>query len=122
MSKIRIEFECNGDAKEFFDRVMEDYFQSAKNADQETLEQYESAVYEIKERPQLYLDQLEKILDNDENFSTYIFENGSNLDGATVDLIAAAYDLDGDEMSDEDLIDTVREIVLMRSNYLARNK
>jgi hypothetical protein len=123
MSKIRIEFECNGDAKEFFNGVMQDYFYSVKNSEDEELkEQYESAVYEIKERPQFYADQIEKILDSDDSFASHIYENGSNLDGATVDLIAAAYDLDGDDMSDEALLDTVREIVLMRSNYLARNK
>jgi hypothetical protein len=120
-TRIKVEFNCNGNAAEFFNELMEDARDLFKS-NEEKLEQFDSIEYEIKERPQMYVDQIEKIIDNDSNFSSYIYESGSNLDGATIDLIAAAYDLDGDDMSDETLLETIKEIVLMRSNYLARNK
>jgi hypothetical protein len=120
-TRIKIEFNCNGNAAQFFNELMEDARDLFKS-NEEKLEQFDSIEYEIKERPQMYADQIEKIIDSDSNFSSYIYENGSNLDGATLELISAAYDLDGDEMSDEDLLETIKEIVLMRSNYLARNK
>jgi hypothetical protein len=116
MTRIRIELECNDDAAKFFNELMEDARDLVKG-DEDKLEQYESAVYEIKERPQLYPDQLEKILDSDASFASHIYEVGNNLDGATVDLIAAAYDLDGDDMSDEDFLNTVKEILALRAHH-----
>jgi hypothetical protein len=121
MSKIRIEFECNGNTAVIFDQLIEDSRDLFKN-DAEALEVYESIVYEIKDRPQLYVDQLLKIVSNDQEFASHIAEVTNDLDGATVDLIAAAYDLDGDEMSDESLLLTIKEILSKREEYLARNK
>ena len=120
-TRIKVEFNCNGNAAEFFNELMEDARDLFKS-NEEKLEQFDSIEYEIKERPQMYVDQIEKILDSDESFASHIYENESNLDSATIDLIAAAYDLDGDEMSDEALLETIKEIVLMRSNYLARHQ
>jgi len=49
MSKIKIELECKGDATDFFNGVMQDYFYSVKNSeDQELAAQYESLTYKIK--------------------------------------------------------------------------
>ena len=50
MSKIKIEFEVKGNAAEFFNGVMQDYFYSVKNSeDQELSDQYASLTYKIKE-------------------------------------------------------------------------
>ena len=120
-TRIKVEFNCNGNAAEFFNELMEDARDLFKN-NEEKLEQFDSIEYEIKERPQMYVDQIEKILDSDESFASHIYDVTNDLDGATVDLIAAAYDLDGDDMSDESLLLTIKEILERRSNYLARNK
>ena len=49
MSKIKIEFECNGDAKEFFKGIIQDYYYSVKNSeDKELATQYESLKYKIE--------------------------------------------------------------------------
>lgn len=120
-TRIKVEFNCNGDAAQFFNELMEDARDLFKS-NEEKLEQFDSIEYEIKERPQFYVDQIEKILDSDESFASHIYDVTNDLDGATVDLIAAAYDLDGDDMSDESLLLTIKEILEKRSNYLARNK
>ena len=120
-TRIKVEFNCNGNAAEFFNELMEDARDLFKN-NEEKLEQFDSIEYEIKERPQFYVDQIEKIIDSDDSFSSHIYDVTNDLDGATVDLIAAAYDLDGDDMSDESLLLTIKEILERRSNYLARNK
>ena len=50
MSKIKIELEVKGNATDFFNGVMQDYFYSVKNSeDQELAEQYSSLIYEISE-------------------------------------------------------------------------
>jgi hypothetical protein len=50
MSKIKIDFECNGDAKEFFNGIIQDYYYSVKNSeDKELATQYESLTYTIEE-------------------------------------------------------------------------
>ena len=120
-TRIKVEFNCNGNAAEFFNELMEDARDLFKN-NEDKLEQFDSIEYEIKERPQFYVDQIEKIIDSDDSFASHIYDVTNDLDGATVDLIAAAYDLDGDDMSDESLLLTIKEILERRSNYLARNK
>ena len=120
-TRIKVEFNCNGNAAEFFNELMEDARDLFKS-NEEKLEQFDSIEYEIKERPQMYVDQIEKILVSDDSFASHIYEVTNDLDGATVGLIAAAYDLDGDDMSDENLLLTIKEILDKRSNYLARNK
>ena len=46
MSKIIIELEINGDARNFIKGLLEDYYYTAKN-DAQLLEQYESLTYTI---------------------------------------------------------------------------
>jgi hypothetical protein len=49
MSRIKIELEVKGNATEFFNGVMQDYFYSVKNSeDQELADQYASLTYKIK--------------------------------------------------------------------------
>ena len=49
MSKIVIELKCKGNAKEFFNGIIQDYYYSVKNSeDQELAAQYESLTYTIK--------------------------------------------------------------------------
>lgn len=49
MSRIKIELEVKGNATDFFNGVMQDYFYSVKNSeDQELAEQYASLTYKIK--------------------------------------------------------------------------
>ncbi len=49
MSKIKIEFECDGDAKKFFNGIIQDYYYSVKNSeDEELAKQYESLKYTIE--------------------------------------------------------------------------
>ena len=49
MSKIKIELEVKGNAADFFNGVMQDYYYSVKNSeDQGLAAQYESLTYRIK--------------------------------------------------------------------------
>jgi hypothetical protein len=121
MSKIRIEFECNGDAKEFLDRVIEDYYQTAKNCDQETLEQYESIAYEVQDRPQLYADQFAKVTSDYDAFETYVNEQNTHADNAVIGLVGAGFELDGEELNDENFIDALEKILEMRRTFITRN-
>lgn len=118
-TRIKVEFNCNGNAAEFFNELMEDARDLFKS-NEEKLEQFDSIEYEIKERPQFYVDQIEKIIDSDDSFASHIYDVTNDLDGATVDLIAAAYDLDGDDMSDESLLSTIKRVLDLRANYLAK--
>jgi hypothetical protein len=122
MSKIRIEFECNGNAKEFFNGIMQDYFYSVKNSeDQELKEQYESAVYEIQDRPQLYADQFAKVTSDYDAFETYVNEQDTHADNAVIGLVGAGFELDGEELNDENFIGALEEILEMRRTFIARN-
>jgi hypothetical protein len=112
MAKIRIEFECNGDAKEFFNGVMQDYYYSVKNSEDEELrDQYESAVYEITDKPHIYADHLGKVLESRATFASYAAERDLTSDTAAIDLIGAIYDLDGDELSDDELLENIALIL-----------
>jgi hypothetical protein len=122
MSKIRIEFECNGNAKEFFNGIMQDYFYSVKNSeDQELKEQYESAVYEIQDRPQLYADQFAKVTSDYDAFQTYVNEQDTHVDNAVIGLVGAGFELDGEELNDENFIGALEEILEMRRTFITRN-
>ena len=118
-TRIKVEFNCNGNAAEFFNELMEDARDLFKS-NEEKLEQFDSIEYEIKERPQLYVDEILKAIDSDESFNSYVNYQTTDLDGTTIDLIAAAYDLDGDDMSDESLLNTIKRVLDLRANYLAK--
>jgi hypothetical protein len=48
VSKIKIELECKGNAHDFFNAIMQDYFYSVKNSEDKALAaQYESLTYTI---------------------------------------------------------------------------
>jgi len=119
MSKIKIEFTCNDDATKFFTELMEDARDLVKG-DEYKLDQFDSIEYEIKERPQLYVDEILKVVSSEESFTSYANYVTTDLDGTTIDLIAAAYDLDGDDMSDEALLETIKQILDLRAKCLAK--
>jgi len=101
---------------------MQDYFYSVKNSeDQELKEQYESAVYEIQDRPQLYADQFAKVTSDYDAFQTYINEQNTHADNAVIGLVGAGFELDGEELNDENFIGALEEILEMRRTFIARN-
>jgi hypothetical protein len=122
MSKIRVEFQANGDAKEFLNGIIQDYFYSVKNSeDEELAEQYDSIEYEIKERPQLYADQFAKISTDYDAFSTYVNEENTHVDNVVIGLVGAGFDLDGEELNDGEFIGALEQILEMRRAFIARN-
>ena len=110
MTKIRIELECNDDAAAFFNELMEDARDLVKG-DEDKLEQYDSVQYEITIKPHIYADHLGKILDTRDTFAAYVKEQGTHIDNTSVDLIGAVYDLDADELTDNELLQNIALIL-----------
>lgn len=120
MGKIRIEFECNGNTAVIFDQLIEDSRDLFKN-DAEALEVYESIVYEIQDRPQLYADQFAKVTSEYDAFSDYVNEQNTHADNAVIGLVGAGFELDGEELNDEQFIDALEKILEMRRTFITRN-
>jgi hypothetical protein len=120
MSKIRIEFECNNNAAEFFNELMEDARDLVKG-NEEKLEQFDSIAYEIQDRPQLYADQFAKVTSDYDAFETYVNEQNTHVDNAVIGLVGAGFELDGEELNDENFIGSLEEILEMRRTFIARN-
>jgi hypothetical protein len=110
MTKIRIEFECNDDAALFFNNLIEDSRDLFKG-DEDKLEQYESVVYKITDKPHIYADHLGKVLESRASFASYAAERDLPSDTAAIDLIGAIYDLDGDELNDDELLENIALIL-----------
>ena len=86
MSKITIDLEIKGNAKDWFNRVVEDFYYTAKNGDDETLERYESLKYSITKGKKINAKRMAKLLtnalnDGDVNTIWYVIgelEKGAN--------------------------------------------
>jgi len=65
--------------------------------------------------------ELHSIVESDTNFHKYIEEYTDQApDGATIDLIQAAIDQDGDELDDYELIQFIQEACQMFTAYSNR--
>lgn len=70
----------------------------------------------------LTLKDIETAINSTEEFDAYVIAQDTHPDNIALDLIGAAYELDGDELTDTDLLDLIQEILLMRTNWIARHQ
>ena len=61
---------------------------------------------------------LDEILDSDKSFSNYVQEHDNALDASTIELMQAVYTMDGDAMSDEELLNYYADILATRSHVM----
>lgn len=122
MSKIVIELEINGNAKEFINGLIEDYYYTAKN-DKDLLAQYETLSFTIKEPlvNTMTAAELAAIVDSSDSFAAYVKDQDTHADNVAVSLIGVAYELDGEELNDEEMLETIEEILDSRRHYISRN-
>jgi uncharacterized protein (UPF0210 family) len=122
MSKVVIELEINGDAKEFINGLIEDYYYTAKS-DKDLLAQYESLKFTIKEPlvNTMTAADLAAIVDSSDSFAAYVKDQDTHADNVAVSLIGVAYELDGEELNDEEMLETIEEILDSRRHYISRN-
>jgi hypothetical protein len=64
--------------------------------------------------------ELNKVLDSSESFAQYVAEHDGALDACTIELMHNAYELDGDDLGDEELLSIYAEILASRSHYLSK--
>jgi uncharacterized protein (UPF0210 family) len=122
MSKIVIELEISGNAKDFINGLLEDYYYTAKN-NKELLAQYETLKHTIKEPliNTMTAADLAAIVDSSDSFAAYVKAQDTHADNVAVSLIGVAYELDGEHLSDEDMLETIEEILDSRRHYISRN-
>lgn len=64
------------------------------------------------------LERIESIIASDGAFWDYV--SATSLDGGTLDLMDAVNTLDGEGLTDYEVLDLVGKILTMRSSYIAR--
>jgi len=62
--------------------------------------------------------ELDEILESDKSFSDYVRKNEDVLDACTIELMQAVYSMDGDAMSDEELLNYYADILALRSHVM----
>ena len=62
--------------------------------------------------------ELDEIIESDNSFSQYVREHEDALDACTIELMQSAYNMDGDAMGDEELLNYYRDILDLRSKSL----
>ena len=63
-------------------------------------------------------EKLLEIIESTANFNAYIKDiDVDSLDGVTLDLIFLAREIDGDELSDEELLEVIRDITDHHAHY-----
>lgn len=70
----------------------------------------------------LSLSQIESAIENDFNFDAFVEAQDTHADNVALDLIGNAYDLDGEDLHDEELLALIQEILAMRSSWVNRHK
>jgi hypothetical protein len=63
------------------------------------------------------LKQIERILDTNESFADYVLHEDTHPNNVAVELIGLVYNLDGDDLADDDLLDIIAAI-LERTTHL----
>jgi hypothetical protein len=67
----------------------------------------------------LTLQEIEAAINSDEEFAAYVVAQDTHPDNIALDLIGAAYELDGDDLADTDLIVLIQDILDVRKNWLS---
>ena len=62
-------------------------------------------------------DEIEAIVSSDEAYEAFVTKQDTHPNNAALELIGAAYELDGDELYDDALLDFI-QAVIERNNYL----
>jgi hypothetical protein len=63
---------------------------------------------------------IEAVIASNISYDAFITAQDTHPDNATLDLIGTAYELDADDMHDEELLSLIQEILSMRLNWIAR--
>ena len=61
--------------------------------------------------------QIESVLDTNESFAEYVLTQDTHPNNVAVELIGLVYNLDGDDLTDDDLLDIIA-LILERTTYL----
>lgn len=70
----------------------------------------------------LTLKDIEAAINSNAEFDAYVIAQDTHPDNIALDLIGAAYELDGDEVIDTDLLELIQDILSMRTNWIARHQ
>jgi hypothetical protein len=62
--------------------------------------------------------ELDKVLESDQSFAQYVIEHDGALDACTIELMHNAYELDGEDLGDEELLHVYAEILALHSHYI----
>jgi hypothetical protein len=73
-----------------------------------------------KDISQFNLADIEAVIESNIAYDAFIIAQDTHPDNVTLDLLGAAYALDGDDLHDEELLALMQEILSMRINWKAR--
>jgi UDP-N-acetyl-D-mannosaminuronate dehydrogenase len=62
------------------------------------------------------IEQIESIVSTQETFDSYAKELGTHPTNVAIELIGLAYKLDGDDLTDDDLLELIAEILKFAKN------
>ena len=63
-------------------------------------------------------EQIEAIIANDESFKAYVTEQDTHPHNICVELIGQAYELDGDDLPDDEMIELIADIIATTKHLL----
>lgn len=63
-------------------------------------------------------EQIESIIASDESFAAYVNEQDTHPNNVAVELIGAAYELDGEELNDDEMIELIADIIASTKHLL----
>ena len=65
-------------------------------------------------------DEIEAIIASDESFKAHVTEQDTHPHNVCVELIGQAYEIDGDELPDDEMIELIGDIIATTNNLLAK--
>lgn len=74
-----------------------------------------------KDISQFNLADIEEVIESNSAYDAFVIAQDTHPDNITLDLLGVAYNLDGDDLHDEELLALMQEILSMRLNWKARH-
>ena len=74
-----------------------------------------------KDIAQFNLADIEEVIASNSAYDSFVIAQDTHPDNITLDLLGVAYNLDGDDLHDEELLALMQEILSMRLNWKARH-
>jgi hypothetical protein len=74
-----------------------------------------------KDIAQFNLADIEEVIASNIAYDAFVIAQDTHPDNITLDLLGVAYNLDGDDLHDEELLALMQEILSMRLNWKARH-